>query len=68
MMRDLLTTTEAASLLRVSLSQVQRWCRTKRLPAVKRGGNWWISMVDLEAFQAITRKPGYPAGRKRKEG
>ena len=66
-MINLLTTIEAAARLSVSLSQMQRWCRTGRLPATKRGGNWWIAMTDLEAFQAQPRKPGYPAGRKRKE-
>ena len=66
-MTDVLTTADIALRLSVSLSQVQRWCRTGRLPAIKRGGNWWISPVALAVFQAIIRKPGYPAGRKRKE-
>lgn len=47
---DLLTTREAAELLRVSHWTISAWLSKKRLPRTKAGGRTLISKSDLEAF------------------
>ena len=47
---DLLTTKEAAQLLRVSHWTVSAWLSQGKLPRVKAGGRTLIARADLEAF------------------
>ena len=47
---DLLTTKEAAELLRVSHWTVSAWLSQGKLPRVKAGGRTLIAKADLEAF------------------
>ncbi len=52
MMNDLLTVEEAAAYLRVSRATVWRWCKTRKVPAVKIGREWRIlraTLMDLLA-------------------
>ena len=41
---------EIAAELRVTAQTVNRWCRTKRLPARRAGRKWLIRREDLEIF------------------
>ncbi len=41
-MDDLLMVEEAAAYLRVSRATVWRWCKSRRVPAVKIGREWRI--------------------------
>ena len=50
LIRDLLTTKEAADLLRVSHWTVSAWLSQKKLPRVKAGGRTLIAKADIEAF------------------
>jgi excisionase family DNA binding protein len=47
---DLLTTKEAAELLRVSPWTVSSWLSQGKLPRIKAGGRTLISMRDIETF------------------
>ncbi len=47
MKNDLLTVEEAAAYLRVSRATVWRWCKTRRVPAVKIGREWRILRATL---------------------
>lgn len=47
---DLVTTREAAELLRVSYWTVVSWLHSKRLPKHKAGGRTLIAKADLEKF------------------
>jgi excisionase family DNA binding protein len=47
---DLLTTKEAAELLRVSHWTVSAWLSQGKLPRTKAGGRTLIAKADLEAF------------------
>lgn len=47
---DLLTTTEAATIMRVTPATVRRWCEAGTLPAVKPRGQWLIAESDLQAM------------------
>ncbi len=47
-MNDLLTVEEAAAYLRVSRATVWRWCKTRRVPAVKIGREWRILRQTLK--------------------
>jgi excisionase family DNA binding protein len=47
---DLLTTKEAAELMRVSPWTVSAWLSQGRLPRIKAGGRTLIAKADLEAF------------------
>lgn len=47
---DLVTTKEAAELLRVSPWTVSAWLSQGKLPRVKAGGRTLIAKTDLEAF------------------
>ncbi len=52
MMDDLLTVEEAAAYLRVSRATVWRWCKSRKVPAVKIGREWRImkqTLIDLVA-------------------
>ena len=44
---DELTTKEVAEMLKISVRQVQTLIQRKRLPAVKRGRDWFIKESDL---------------------
>ena len=47
---DLVTTKEAAELLRVSYWTVVSWLHKKKLPKYKAGGRTLLAKADLEAF------------------
>jgi excisionase family DNA binding protein len=47
---DLLTTREAAELLRVSPWTVAAWLSQGKLPRIKAGGRTLISKADIETF------------------
>lgn len=47
---NLLTTKEAAELLRVSHWTVSAWLSKRKLPRIKAGGRTLIAKADLEAF------------------
>ena len=54
-----LTTKEAAEKLGVGIRQVQTLIKQKRLPAAKRGRDWFIKEKDLELVKErpITGRP-----------
>ncbi len=54
-----LTTTEAAERLKVGIRQVQKLIKDGRLPARKRGRDWFIKEEDLELVKErpITGRP-----------
>jgi excisionase family DNA binding protein len=56
---DLLTTKEAAELLRVSHWTVSAWLSQGKLKRTKAGGRTLIAKADLEAF--ITRSSASPS-------
>ena len=56
---DLLTTKEAAELLRVSHWTVSAWLSQGKLPRVKAGGRTLIAKADLEAFLHRDREPAH---------
>lgn len=58
---DLLTTKEAAEVLRVSHWTVSAWLSQGKLKRTKAGGRTLISKMDLEAF--ITRSSAQQADR-----
>jgi excisionase family DNA binding protein len=62
---DLLTTKEAAELLRVSHWTVSAWLSQGKLRRTKAGGRTLIAKADLEAFlrQSSEHKPTTPARR-----
>jgi excisionase family DNA binding protein len=47
-MHDLLTVEEAAAYLRVSRATVWRWCKSRKVPAVKIGREWRILRQTLQ--------------------
>ncbi len=47
-MDDLLTVEEAAAYLRVSRATVWRWCKSRKVPAVKIGREWRILRRTLQ--------------------
>lgn len=49
-MDELLTTREAATLLKTTTRTIYRWIEAGVLPAAKFGGRWRIRRRDLEAF------------------
>lgn len=51
-----LTTTEAAEKLGVGLRQVQNLIKQGRLPAVKRGRDWFIKEEDLK-LESVKNRP-----------
>jgi excisionase family DNA binding protein len=54
---DLLTTKEAAQLLRVSHWTVSAWLSQGKLKRVKAGGRTLIAMAEIEAFLQRSDKP-----------
>ena len=57
----LLTISEAAERLGLSVAMVRRHCLTGKLPAQKIGRDWAIRQRDVEHFAAIPRHSGRPA-------
>lgn len=55
---NLLTTSEVAARLGVTMKRVQAMIRDERLPAEKRGRDYFIREVDLKLVE--DRKPGRP--------
>ncbi|MBB5057473.1 excisionase family DNA binding protein [Granulicella aggregans] len=54
---DLLTTKEAAELLRVSHWTVSAWLSKGQLPRVKAGGRTLIAKADIQAFLTRSQSP-----------
>ncbi len=50
-MQDLLTVQEAADYLRVSRATIWRWCRTKKVRAIRIGREWRIINAGLLQIQ-----------------
>lgn len=58
-MPDYLTVPQAAAILKLKRRQVQVYCKSGRLPALRlANGNYLIDRADLEAFAALPRKRG----------
>lgn len=55
-MEEFYTVKEIAEILKVNKVTVQRWCKTKDLPAVKLGKSYRIEKNDFEEW--YTRKKG----------
>jgi len=55
---NLLTTSEVAARLGVTMKRVQAMIRDERLPAEKRGRDYFIREADLKLVEG--RKPGRP--------
>jgi excisionase family DNA binding protein len=45
-----LTTEEVATMLRVSVQSVNKWCREGKLKAIRAGRRWRITRADLNQF------------------
>lgn len=58
---NLLTTSEVAARLGVTMKRVQAMIRDERLPAEKRGRDYFIREADLKLVE--DRKPGRPRKR-----
>ena len=58
----MLTTTQAAAFLGVSVRRVQKLIADGRLPATRFGGAWEVQLADLRAFAATPRRAGRPVG------
>ncbi len=54
-----LTTKEAADILKISVRQVQTLINQKRLPAVKKGRDWFVLESDLKLVEE-RKKTGRP--------
>ena len=54
-----LTTKEVADRLKISVRQVQTLIQRKRLPAQKRGRDWFVAESDLDAVK-VRPKTGRP--------
>jgi len=54
-----LTTNEAAEKLGVGIRQIQTLIKNNRLPAIKRGRDWFIKEEDLELVKE-RKKTGRP--------
>jgi excisionase family DNA binding protein len=57
-LRDVILTGEVAELLGVRLARVGNWIKTGKLPAVRRGWNWYVPMEDVRAFCEALRPGG----------
>lgn len=57
----MLTTTQAAQFLRVSVRRVQALVAGGRLPATRVNGDWWLAEADVVAY-AASRRTGRPLG------
>ena len=56
----LLSVSDAADELGVNRQRVLAFIDGGRLPAVRLGNGWWISVVDLTRFAQVERRPGRP--------
>jgi len=56
----LLTISEAAERLGLSVAMVRRYCAAGKLPAQKIGRDWAIRQRDVEHFAATPRRSGRP--------
>jgi excisionase family DNA binding protein len=56
----LLTVSEAAERLGLSIALVRRYCAQGKLPARKMGRDWTILRRDIERFAATPRRSGRP--------
>ncbi len=54
-----LTTKEVAERLKISVRQVQTLIQQERLPAVKKGRDWFVKECDLKLV-AVRKKTGRP--------
>lgn len=61
-----LTTKEVAEKLKISVRQVQTLIRQKRLPATKKGRDWFIKEADLTLVKE-RKKTGRPPKEKSKK-
>lgn len=57
----LLTISEAAERLGLSLAMIRRYCSQGKLPAQKIGRDWVIRQNEVERFAALPRQSGRPA-------
>ena len=57
----LLTVSETAQRLGLSVSMVRRYCANGKIPGQKIGRDWAIRRRDVEAFAAIPRHSGRPS-------
>ncbi len=57
----LLTISEAAERLGLSLAMIRRYCSQGKLPAQKIGRDWVIRQDEVERFAAMPRRSGRPA-------
>lgn len=55
-----MTTNEAARTLGITVRRVQRLIQDGKLPAQKRGRDYWIEDVDVERAKQRNRKAGRP--------
>ena len=55
-----LTTTEAASVLRVDPSRVRMLCKSGRIETIKIGNTYAIAEQELKRFAALPRRAGRP--------
>lgn len=56
----LLSVSEAADELGVNRQKVLAFIDGGRLPAVRLGDGWWVSVSDLTRFAQVERRPGRP--------
>jgi excisionase family DNA binding protein len=47
---DIISVSEAASVLGVKNDTVKRWCQEGRLPAIKRGWRWWVKQDAMQSM------------------
>ena len=59
----LLTVSEAAQRLGLSMAMVRRYCAKGKIPSQKIGRDWAIRQRDIEVFAAAPRHSGRPAVR-----
>ncbi|MFZ5819038.1 MAG: helix-turn-helix domain-containing protein [Chloroflexota bacterium] len=57
----MLTISEAAERLGLSLAMIRRYCSQGKLPAQKIGRDWVIRQNEVERFAALPRQSGRPA-------
>ena len=57
---DFYTVTEASALLGINASLVRRYIREERIPAMKVGKTWMLSMAEIKKFERKPRPRGNP--------
>jgi excisionase family DNA binding protein len=63
MLKELLTTREAAEYLAMHIGTVQAWARDGRIPTVRVGGRWKFRKADLDEWidgRRVERQPALP--------